>query len=60
MEQITRTTPFRCTILHFAQIFLTDARTFIISSACSFLQLSAHSFQLSAANAERLWLIAVS
>ena len=29
MSQITLTTPLRLTILHFSQIFLTDALTFI-------------------------------
>jgi hypothetical protein len=29
-SQITRTTPFRFTILHLSQIFLTEALTFII------------------------------
>ena len=31
-EQITRTTPFRLTILQLRQIFFTDALTFIIRS----------------------------
>src|SRR5215468_7096639 len=30
---MTRTTPRRCTILHFTQIFLTDALTFMTDSA---------------------------
>jgi len=29
-SQITRTTPLRRTTLHFSQIFLTDALTFIV------------------------------
>src|SRR6266542_3307912 len=32
IEQITRTTPLRCTILHLTQIFLTDALTFMALS----------------------------
>src|SRR4029077_4515107 len=32
-EQITRTTPRRCTILHLSQIFFTDALTFMIADS---------------------------
>ena len=39
MEQITRTTPLRCTILHLTQIFFTDARTFMTSSTAQFFRL---------------------
>src|SRR6476661_7193880 len=42
--QMTRTTRFRCTILHLSQIFLTDALTFILPPTVFWLRAAALAF----------------